>query len=233
MWSSSESSAQHLVDCATYPAPPRRWPRYVPARGFAGCPIRVVHVRAVVYDRYGAPDVLRVEEVPMPRRRRAGARRVAATSINLSDWECLRGSPLYARIGGLRSPARRRSARTSPGGSTPSAPASRGFARRRGVRRQPGAEGWLRRVRVAPESALAHKPPELTFVRGVGAPPGRSDRAARNGAAYGGTAGADQRGRWRLGLVRDPVGQAARRSRDRRRQRRQARLHALARARTR
>jgi NADPH:quinone reductase-like Zn-dependent oxidoreductase len=31
---------------------------------------------------------------------------VAATSVNLSDWECLRGSPLYARIGGLRSPAR-------------------------------------------------------------------------------------------------------------------------------
>jgi NADPH:quinone reductase-like Zn-dependent oxidoreductase len=33
--------------------------------------------------------------------------RVAATSVNLSDWETLRGSPLYARVGGLRSPARR------------------------------------------------------------------------------------------------------------------------------
>ena len=33
--------------------------------------------------------------------------KVTATSINLSDWECLRGSPLYARIGGLRSPAHR------------------------------------------------------------------------------------------------------------------------------
>ena len=33
--------------------------------------------------------------------------KVAATSVNLSDWECLRGSPAYARIGGLRSPARR------------------------------------------------------------------------------------------------------------------------------
>jgi NADPH:quinone reductase-like Zn-dependent oxidoreductase len=32
--------------------------------------------------------------------------RVAATSVNLSDWECLRGSPLCARLGGLRSPAR-------------------------------------------------------------------------------------------------------------------------------
>ena len=33
--------------------------------------------------------------------------RVAATSVNLSDWETLRGSPMYARLGGLRSPARR------------------------------------------------------------------------------------------------------------------------------
>jgi hypothetical protein len=29
-----------------------------------------------------------------------------ATSVDLSDWECMRGVPLYARIGGLRSPAR-------------------------------------------------------------------------------------------------------------------------------
>ena len=33
--------------------------------------------------------------------------RVAATSVNRSDWEILRGSPMYARLGGLRSPARR------------------------------------------------------------------------------------------------------------------------------
>ena len=39
--------------------------------------------------------------------RRAGAGQVAATSVNLSDWEGLRGSPAYARIGGLRAPARR------------------------------------------------------------------------------------------------------------------------------
>ena len=65
-------------------------------------------MKAVVYDRYGPPGVLRVEDVPTPSPAAGQVLvRVAATSVNLSDWECLRGSPLYARLGGLRSPARR------------------------------------------------------------------------------------------------------------------------------
>lgn len=65
-------------------------------------------MKAVVYDRYGPPAVLRIEDVPVPS---PGPDQVlvkiAATSINLSDWECLRGTPMYARVGGLRRPARR------------------------------------------------------------------------------------------------------------------------------
>jgi NADPH:quinone reductase-like Zn-dependent oxidoreductase len=65
-------------------------------------------VKAVVYDRYGPPDVLRIANVPKPSpAARQVLVKVAATSINLSDWETLRGTPAYSRIGGLRRPARR------------------------------------------------------------------------------------------------------------------------------
>lgn len=64
-------------------------------------------MKAVVYDRYGRPEVLRVEEVPRPE---PGPNQVVveveATSINLSDWESLVGTPFYVRIDGLRSPNR-------------------------------------------------------------------------------------------------------------------------------
>jgi hypothetical protein len=64
-------------------------------------------VKAVVHDRYGSPDVLRVEEVPVARHRRGpGAGEGAATSVNLSDWE-LRGRP-RTRDRRLRFLARRR-----------------------------------------------------------------------------------------------------------------------------
>ena len=124
-------------------------------------------MRAAIYDRYGSPEVLRTEEVPTPS---PGAGqvliRVAATSINLSDWECLRGSPLYARIGGLRAPARRTLGSDIAG-----------WVERVGegvTRFQPGDEvygdnlalkGGFAEFAVAPEAALARKPQELTFAQ--------------------------------------------------------------------
>ncbi|MET9269542.1 NAD(P)-dependent alcohol dehydrogenase [Kribbella sp. NPDC003557] len=64
-------------------------------------------MKAVIYERYGRPDELRVEDVTMPSPAAGQVLvKVAATSVNLSDWESLRGSPFYARLGGLRAPRR-------------------------------------------------------------------------------------------------------------------------------
>jgi NADPH:quinone reductase-like Zn-dependent oxidoreductase len=122
-------------------------------------------VKAVVYDRYGPPDVLRVEEVPVPSPSASQVLvEVAATSINLSDWECLRGTPLYARIGGLRTPKRR-----TLGSDIAGCVAAVGDAV---TRFRVGDEvygdnlqlmGGFAEYTVAAEASLAHKPQELTF----------------------------------------------------------------------
>lgn len=122
-------------------------------------------MKAVVYDRYGSPDVLRVEEVPVPSPGHGQVRvQVKAVSVNLSDWEGLRGSPAYARIGGLRAPARRTLGSDIAGVID---------AVGEGVTRfRPGDEvygdnlalkGGFAEYALAPESALAHKPAQLTF----------------------------------------------------------------------
>jgi NADPH:quinone reductase-like Zn-dependent oxidoreductase len=124
-------------------------------------------MRAVVYDRYGPPDVLRVEEVPVPSPTTNQVLvKIAATSVNLSDWENLRGSPLYARLGGLRAPSRRTLGSDIAGiveavGSDVN-------------RFRPGDEvygdnldlmGGFAEYAVAPEAALTSKPESLTFAQ--------------------------------------------------------------------
>jgi NADPH:quinone reductase-like Zn-dependent oxidoreductase len=58
-------------------------------------------MKAVVYTRYGSPDVLRFTDVekPTPKDNEVLVK-VQAVSLNGSDWEALRGKPAYARIGG-------------------------------------------------------------------------------------------------------------------------------------
>ena len=122
-------------------------------------------MKAVVYDRYGPPEVLRVEDVPLPTPAAGQVRvKVAVTSVNLSDWEALRGSPAYARIGGLRSPNRR-----TLGSDIAGVVDEVGD---RVARFRPGDHvygdnlslmGGFAEYALAPDSALAHKPTELTF----------------------------------------------------------------------
>jgi len=122
-------------------------------------------VKAVVYDRYGQPDVLRVEEMPTPT---PGANQVlievAATSLNLSDWEGLTGSPGYARIGGLRAPRRRVLGSDIAGRVAAVGPGVTAFRVDDEVYGDNmGLLGGFAEYAVAPVSALAHKPAGLSF----------------------------------------------------------------------
>ncbi|MEM7126176.1 MAG: NAD(P)-dependent alcohol dehydrogenase [Chloroflexota bacterium] len=62
-------------------------------------------MKAVVYEKYGSPDVLRFTEIekPVPTDEQILIK-IHAVSINGSDREGLIGKPLYARIGGLQRP---------------------------------------------------------------------------------------------------------------------------------
>src|SRR5918994_1288001 len=124
-------------------------------------------VKAVVYDRYGGPEVLQIEEAPVPV---PGAGqvvvKVAATSINLSDWECLRGTPAYSRIGGLRRP-KNRTLGSDIAGVVHAVGVGVSSVR-------PGDEvygdnlaqmGGFAEYALAPEKALARKPAELSFAQ--------------------------------------------------------------------
>ena len=119
-----------------------------------------------MYDRYGPPEVLHLEHVerPTPKRDQVLVE-VLATSVNLSDWEGLVGSPAYARFGGIRRPARRvlgsdiagRVAAVGPGVTT-FRPGDEVYGDNLGLK------GGFAEYAVAPESALARKPATLTFV---------------------------------------------------------------------
>jgi NADPH:quinone reductase-like Zn-dependent oxidoreductase len=118
-----------------------------------------------VYDRYGSPDGLRIDEVPVPAPAPGQVLvKVAAASVNLSDWECLRGSPLYARLGGLRSPATRTLGSDIAGwvedvgdGVTRFRPGDAVYGDNLALK------GGFAEYAVAAESALAAKPAGLTF----------------------------------------------------------------------
>ncbi len=129
-------------------------------------------MRAVVYDRYGGPEQLRVENVPVPTPRTGEVLvQVVATAVNLSDWEGLRGSPAYARLGGLTRPRRRTLGSDIAGRVAALGPGSTRF--RVGdevfgdvLMRQGGFAEYA----IAGEDELALKPPSLSFIEAATIP---------------------------------------------------------------
>jgi NADPH:quinone reductase-like Zn-dependent oxidoreductase len=122
-------------------------------------------MKAIVYHKYGSPEVLKLEEVEMPTLTDGQVLvKVHAVSINGSDREGLIGKPLYARFGGLLRP------RNPILGSDI---AGRVEKVGRNIRQfQPGDEvfgevpgyhGGFAEYVCVPENRLALKPASLTF----------------------------------------------------------------------
>ncbi len=124
-------------------------------------------MRAVVHHRYGGPDVLDVVDVPRPEPEADQVLvRVVATSLNLSDWETLIGSPLYARIGGLRRPGRPILGSDIAGVVAAVGPGVTGVAVGDEVYGDNlGLKGGFAQYAVVPVDALAAKPSGLTFAQ--------------------------------------------------------------------
>jgi NADPH:quinone reductase-like Zn-dependent oxidoreductase len=129
-------------------------------------------MKAIVYTQYGPPAVLKLKEVAKPAPRDDEVLiKVQAVSVNRSDWEGLRGKPLYARIGGLLRPRQQRLGSDIAG---------RVEMVGRNVRRfQPGDEvfgdilprlGGFAEYVCARESALALKPASMTFEEAAAIP---------------------------------------------------------------
>ncbi len=129
-------------------------------------------MRAVQYDRYGPPEVLRVAELPVPEPGPGQVLiRVRATSVNLSDWETLTGRPAYSRLEGPRRPAHPVLGSDVAGVVESLGPGVSAFA--------PGDEvfgdnlrlkGGFAEFCVVPVDALVPKPAGLTFVEASALP---------------------------------------------------------------
>ena len=129
-------------------------------------------MKAIVYTKYGSPEVLQLKEVAKPTPKDDEVLiKVQAVSVNRSDWEGLTGKPLYARIGGLLRP-RNQILGSDIAGQVEMAG--------RNVRRfQPGDEvfgdilprlGGFAEYVCARESALALKPANMTFEEAAAIP---------------------------------------------------------------
>jgi NADPH:quinone reductase-like Zn-dependent oxidoreductase len=119
----------------------------------------------MVYDRYGPPEVLRIEEVPIPSP--GGGQlliEVVAASVNLSDWESLVGKPGYARFGGLRRPRRPTLGSDVSGRVRAVGPGVTRFRVGDEVYGEIPMGGFAEYA-LAPETGLAIKPTELTFAQ--------------------------------------------------------------------
>jgi NADPH:quinone reductase-like Zn-dependent oxidoreductase len=131
-------------------------------------------MKAVVHDRYGSPDVLRIADVPAPS---PGADevlvRVSAASLNSWDWDLLTGTPLAFRLAhGLLRPRHRVLGADVAGRVEAVGDRVTRFAPGDDVFGDLSAHRWggFAELACAPESAWIRKPASLSFEQAAALP---------------------------------------------------------------
>lgn len=130
-------------------------------------------MKAFVIDRYGTPDVLELRDVAIPTPRADEVLvRVLAASVNDWDWALLRGAPVNRLLSGPFTPRVHVLGGDLAGRVEAVGSAVKTF--------QPGDEvygdlcmsgfGTFAEYARAPETCLAHKPPQMTFVQAAAIP---------------------------------------------------------------
>lgn len=129
-------------------------------------------MQAIVYTEYGLPEVLRLQEVvkPVPTDDEVLIQ-IQAVSVNGSDRENLIGSPLYARIGGLRKPRHQILGSDIAGRVEMVGRNIRDFYGGDEVFGEiPGYHGGFAEYVCMPETTLARKPAGITFEQAAAIP---------------------------------------------------------------
>jgi NADPH:quinone reductase-like Zn-dependent oxidoreductase len=120
-------------------------------------------MQAIVYHRYGSPDVLELQEIPKPTPTEGQVLiRVHAASVNPYDWHFLRGTPSFIRLFiGLRRPKSPRLGADVAG--VVEAVGSKVESLKLGDAVFGTAKGSFAEYACAPASQLAVKPQEISF----------------------------------------------------------------------
>jgi NADPH:quinone reductase-like Zn-dependent oxidoreductase len=129
------------------------------------------HMRAIVQDRYGSPDVLHLRRVAVPTPATGQVLvEVKAASLNMYDWHMTSGTPRMARvIAGVRRPKN-----PTPGADVSGVVVAVGsdVTRFRVGDAVMGAIGWgaFAEFAVAAQRQLAHTPPGVSFEQAAAVP---------------------------------------------------------------
>lgn len=130
-------------------------------------------MKAIVYERYGPPEVLELRDVPRPTPQEGQVLvRIAAASLNAWDWDLLKGQPFITRLAGPTRPQYRILGADIAGQVVSSGPGAAKFQPGEAVFGDIAAHGFggLAEYAAVPEKALGRIPAGLSMEQAAAIP---------------------------------------------------------------